>query len=238
MQSCSSLPVVLFVCGHRSDIKRMHLLFEVLLSWVSQGGTEFLFFSFSHVVSVASVSCACPTFQTTPRLPDDAREEGIGGIVMSVVQGATWCLSRMLLFIMSASCYRSAGYGGDSFVDTELPLQPRPAEVCLAGAVPASHSPLSFRDWISKPPGDDRQPLQVTMSIVLRREWLRLRPAPAPLGSDSVPSDGSVRRRGNQETPASGKHHFGNFDVLLGCCRRAQGCGIQESGPSFLLLLF
>lgn len=71
---------------------------------------------------------------------------------MSVVQGATWCLSRMLLFIMSASCYRSAGYGGDSFINTELPPQPRPAaEVCLAGTVPASHSALSFRDWISKP---------------------------------------------------------------------------------------
>lgn len=50
---------------------------------------------------------------------------------MSVVQGATWCLSRMLFFIMSASCYRIAGHGGDSFVDTdtELPPQPRPAEV-------------------------------------------------------------------------------------------------------------
>lgn len=61
-------------------------------------------------------------------------------------------LSRMLLFIMSASCYRSAGYGGDSFINTELPPQPRPAaEVCLAGTVPASHSALSFRDWISKP---------------------------------------------------------------------------------------
>lgn len=40
----------------------------------------------------------------------------------------------MLLFIMSASCYRSAGYGGDSDINTELPPQPRPAaEVCLAG---------------------------------------------------------------------------------------------------------
>lgn len=50
---------------------------------------------------------------------------------MSVVQGATWCLSRMLFFIMSASCYRIARHGGDSFVDTdtELPPQPRPAEV-------------------------------------------------------------------------------------------------------------
>lgn len=42
----SSLPVVLFVCGHRSDIKRMHLLFEVLLSWVSQGGRSFFSFLF------------------------------------------------------------------------------------------------------------------------------------------------------------------------------------------------
>jgi len=80
----------------------MHLLFEMLPSWVSHGGTGFLFFFFL-VVLVASVSCACRAFQTRPRLVDDAREEDIGGIGMSVVQGATWCLSRMLLLIVIAS---------------------------------------------------------------------------------------------------------------------------------------
>jgi hypothetical protein len=69
---------------------------------LAKGGTELSFLFFSRVL-VASVSRACRTFQARSRLIGDAREEGIGAIGMSVVQGATWCLSRMLLLIMSAS---------------------------------------------------------------------------------------------------------------------------------------
>jgi len=57
--------------------------------------------------------------------------------------------------------------------------------------------------------------MQVRMSIVLSREWLRLRPAPAPLGSDSIPPDGSVRRRGG---PKKQLHLVSTIWVTLTWC--------------------
>lgn len=84
---------------------------------------------------------------------------------------------------------------------------------------PHSRSETGYRN----PPGDGR-PMQVRMGIVLRREWLRVRPAPAPPRWALIRSHrtGQSGRGGDQETAASGKHHHGNFDRLLGCCRRGR----------------